>query len=85
MSREDGKALVRCFLDRMETLQNKHYRSLPSSIHAALVRFKLQLSDKRCSVEQKSLLSKQVYYLQNLCSLKLLGFNSNKQGCKAQA
>ena len=76
MSREDGMALVRCFIDRMEALQDKHFRSLPQSIHAALVRFKLNIGDKSLSVEKKSMLSKKIYYLQNLCNLKILGFNS---------
>ena len=77
MKREDGLALVECFVKRMENLQRKHYRSLPKKVHRALELYRIKIQDKNLSVKEKSELSAKLNYLENMTKLKVLGFNSN--------
>ena len=77
MAQDDGVDLVRMFIKRMITLQRKHFRSLPKTVHNALERFKVLLTDKSLSVEEKSKISQKFYYLENLTKLKIIGFNSD--------
>ena len=78
MSSADGLDLVKTFLDKMEDLQKKHFRSLAKTIPSRLKSLKIQLLDRNLSVKEKSLLVAKFRYLENMSKLKVIGFNSAK-------
>ena len=77
MSAEDGLTLIRNFINKMESLQRKHFYLLPVSIREALPKLKIRMRDKSLSVKAKSLLVAKFHYLENYAKLKIIGFNSN--------
>ena len=75
MTKESGNDLIKSFLEKMEELKIKHYKSLSPKIQHSLKEYKALLKSEK-NVEKKARLAQEFLYLKKLANLKIIGFNS---------
>ena len=77
MTEKGAEELIQNFLTVLETLRVKHYQSLPEAVKEYFKTIKCRMK-AATSVKEKAELATNFRYLQNMSTLKVLGFNSGK-------
>ena len=75
MTETGAQTLVKDFLKVLEKIRIKHYKSLPLSVQDSLKSTKDRLKSAK-SIREKTEISQEFRYLQNVATLKVIGFNS---------
>ena len=77
MTEQGAEELIQKFLTVLENLRVKHYQSLPEAVKEYFKTIKCRMK-AAASVKEKTELATNFRYLQNISTLKVLGFNSGK-------
>lgn len=77
MTEKGAEDLVKKFLNVLESIRIKHYNSLPVNVKNYFKTIKDRMKAAK-SVKEKTELAQNFRFLQNMSTLKILGFNSGK-------